>query len=924
MNIVIRTLLAGALAVSAAGAGNALAATSRGDTVVIDGGHTQSPVWRGSNQISHGTAFQLFGSDPLGLMLDPLATQPVVPYRATPQRPLAATGSATLEFHPNGEGVEVDGPTDIVYSTDGQYVLVPATGKSPLPGTANLSVHNAADMSLVRVIPLTHAPERMAVMSSQPRAVLLNPTDDTVTVVDYMAGIELAVIPVDGRPRALAISPDDTTAVVQGADNSLAGGESSWSVIDLSSNTETARLPGPDPAGTDAPGYFGHVWAVKMPVFLPGGDKVAALKVQDTDNGTALSVAVLNLSTLAWASIPIAPAQDLTFGSLEATPDGSTLVVPYAIFNKMGMNDVRVSVIDSESFATDDHFVDEVPSFYALEALIKPDGSKVAVNGFAALKILDTASGTVATADVSDFPYDYGWSAVANLADGDNFLAWYWGAGELGYQIFDWNGARLSELIDTDLSGNEHDVFTQLFAVSPIDDSHLAFVDPNLVGEDLVLLDLDPSNPQVLVHQQIGDGGIEGDGAIKLMVSTDQNTALVLNYQSSNAAFVDLGTMTNTHWIDTPKYATDAALMPDGNTAIFIAGAPHLYLPPPVANAGRMVFVDRGTGGTTDIPLPSGSYGRALAIDSNGDYGYTLLATPGVNATELVRVDLATRQLDGTRLPIPGGLTYIPSFGGFFSDVVTLPAALNESSRWAAQSHDGNLLAVASNPDEGTVTLIDKATWSVLTSVSLAPGGYDQVAMTFSSDDSRLYVIGQATISVIDIDGAESALIWQEPEDALARNVTLSPDDTKLYVGVWPVRPFAEYHNLRVFDTTTLETVTTIALPIQNDLGLPASIGRKINGPVSFQWTEDGSRLYVFSLNDEVHVIDTATNLVLESFTTGFLAPSNVVALANPTPGVSERRFLMNSLSPNNDGLAVLTIDEGGGDVIFESGFEQD
>lgn len=923
MNLVIRTFLAGVLAVSAAGAGNALAAASRADPAVIDGGHMQSPHWRGSNPFSRGAAYPWFGSDPLGLMIDPLATHPTVPYRATPQRPLAATGAAELAFYPNGEGVEVDQPTDIVYSADGQYVLVPAAGKSPLPGTANLSVHDAADMSLVRIIPLTHAPGRMAVMSSQPRAVLLNPTNDTVTVVDYMAGIELAVIPVDGHPSALAISTDDTIAVIQGSGDLELG--TSWSVIDLSSNIETSRFTGPSVVGLTTLGNFAHVRYAKMPVFLPGGDKVATPEIQyNVDDGIiTLSVAILDIPTLAWTTIPIAASQELTYGSLASTPDGSILAAPYVMVDPVSfMYETRIAVVDSESFAVTDHVIEEAPFPHGVEALVNPSGSKVVVNGMNALEILDTASGTVGAADVADFPYNFDWWAVANLAGGDHFLAWYWGAGDLGYQIFDWNGDRLSELIAPDLTGF-FDVFTQYLAVSPINDSHLAFVDPDEVGEDLVLLDLDPSNPQVLVHQQVGNGGIEGDGATKLMVSADQSTALVLNYQSNNAAFVDLATMTNTQWVGTPKYATDAALTPDGDTAIFIAGWPDVFVPP--VATGRMVVVDRGTGDTTDIPLPPGSFGRALAIDSSGDYGYTLLATSGVEGTELARVDLATRQLDGARLPIPGGVTYVPSREGFFSDLVSLPVTLNESSTWSAQSHDGNLLAIASNPEEATVTLIDKATWTVVTSIPV-PEAYDPIAMMFSSDDSRLYVVGQAALGVIDIDGAESALIWTEPEAVLAleRSATLSPDNTKLYVGIWALRPTVSY-NLKVFDTVALATAATLTLPIQNDLGLSGGpyTERQLNRPTSFHWAEDGSRLYAFSLNDEVHVIDPSTDEVVDSFTTGFLSPTSVIPLTSTTRGSTEPRFIMASYNSANDGLAVLTIGEGGGDVIFQSGFEQ-
>lgn len=63
--------------------------------------------------------------------------------------------SFTLDFQPNGDAIEVDAPTDIAFSHDGQYVIVAATGKSP--GRGMLSVYLATDLSPVRTIPLTHA-----------------------------------------------------------------------------------------------------------------------------------------------------------------------------------------------------------------------------------------------------------------------------------------------------------------------------------------------------------------------------------------------------------------------------------------------------------------------------------------------------------------------------------------------------------------------------------------------------------------------------------------------------------------------------------------------------------------------------------------------------------------------------------------------
>ena len=112
--------------------------------------------------------------------------------RAMTTRPAPAATDATLaftlDFQPNGEGVEVDAPAGIAFSPDGQYVIVPAAGKAS--GMAVLSVYRASDLAPVRTIPLTHSPKAaFALMRTQPRAVLVNPDADSVTGLDYETGV---------------------------------------------------------------------------------------------------------------------------------------------------------------------------------------------------------------------------------------------------------------------------------------------------------------------------------------------------------------------------------------------------------------------------------------------------------------------------------------------------------------------------------------------------------------------------------------------------------------------------------------------------------------------------------------------------------------------------------------------------------------
>jgi hypothetical protein len=272
-----------------------------------------------------------------------------------------------------------------------------------------------------------------------------------------------------------------------------------------------------------------------------------------------------------------------------------------------------------------------------------------------------------------------------------------------------------------------------------------------------------------------------------------------------------------------------------------------------------------------------------------------------------------------------------PKFYRTGSELVVLSVTWNDSRRWLAQSHSGSLLAVASGSLDGVstrITLIDKMAWAVLATVELGPVRALTQIMEFSADDSRLYVGTDLAISVIAVEGEQSELAQQRMIDRQLMDFTLSPDGTKLYLGVWPDYDFGDggisTHGICVWSASgTMEPITSFALPILTDFGFPSFFWSQLNMPTRFWQSQDGSRLYVFSLNDEVHAIDLATDQLVASAATGFLAPTSVVPLVRESLGADER-FLMASFNNANDGIAVLTIEAPVVDVIFESGFEQD
>jgi hypothetical protein len=113
------------------------------------------------------------------------------------------------------------------------------------------------------------------------------------------------------------------------------------------------------------------------------------------------------------------------------------------------------------------------------------------------------------------------------------------------------------------------------------------------------------------------------------------------------------------------------------------------------------------------------------------------------------------------------------------------------------------------------------------------------------------------------------------------------------------------------FDTTMLTQQAGITFPVLNNLGFqyPPPFINYFAGTTHVRSSADGDTMLIFADNGDIHRFDPASKTVIESVTTGFLAPTGVFSTESSHAGsLLDESFVLASFHEFNDGLARLTL----------------
>ena len=298
--------------------------------------------------------------------------------------------------------------------------------------------------------------------------------------------------------------------------------------------------------------------------------------------------------------------------------------------------------------------------------------------------------------------------------------------------------------------------------------------------------------------------------------------------------------------------------------------------------AASASLVDPRTGATV-ATMPTGEGPHEVAVSPDGRQAVvTNYGAPQAPGATLTLLDLAARRplatIDLAPLSRPHGVAWLP---------------------------DGRRVAVTIETDS-LVAVVDVVERRVVARVRTDQSGSHMLVL--SPDGTRAYVanIGSGSVSMLDLAG--EYLLRTTPTGAGAEGIALSPDGARLWVtnreantvvvldaetlvpvdtrasADFPIRAAftpdgrlalvtnARSGTLRLFDAARLDTVATIAMPVDSTKTrgtmLGDAFGRGTGVPIGVLVAPDGRTAYVANANaDLVTVVDLATRRI-----TGYLA----------------------------------------------------
>jgi gliding motility-associated-like protein len=308
-----------------------------------------------------------------------------------------------------------------------------------------------------------------------------------------------------------------------------------------------------------------------------------------------------------------------------------------------------------------------------------------------------------------------------------------------------------------------------------------------------------------------------------------------------------------------------------------------------ITQGSNIVVINSATNSFFKIPLTNaGPYGVAASSDGNRIY----MSDPnsnsvyGINTTTNV-IELTIHTIDG-----PRGLAVSPDGNHIYitdeftnqiavastvtgAVIATIPVGI--SPLGVAVSPDGGLVYVA-NQGSKTVSVINTSTNKVTATIPVTIQPNDVVV---SPDGSLIYISGSGPGSALIIDAGSNTVLKSVATGPNSVGESLSPDGNRLYV------VNEDGNSVSVIDTKTQAVIATIPVG-----GSPQSISVTSNGNLAYVVGQDGN----------IYIIDTSTNLVINTLSVGIgsLSFGSFITPGTSCPGTPITfTITVNSLSPS-------------------------
>jgi YVTN family beta-propeller protein len=549
--------------------------------------HSVTPIADAESRVQHPSNLAAINGP--GTPAEPVITMWLEP------RPLAQpdegsiAGSPSVAFFPTGTNPEADAPDEVVYTPDGQTVLVVHRD------TDNVTFIDVDTRSVTHTVQVGDFPLDVAVTPNGQKAVVPNTLDHTVSIINIATHTVAATVPVTGQqPFAVAITPDSQFAVVALINDALNSG---FSIINLNTNSETLNFPSSSQGVIG--GFFTPEGGISGPILTqfaltPDGNTI----VLPDRGGSAVNLysrasgALLN-------SLPVVAGPT----SIDISDDGTTAVIGH---DSPGD---AISEINIASQTVTGSFPTPVLSGQIIR--ITPDKSH-AIAGISNNVIFVNLTSGATTATINT-------GVVGDIEISHN--------GQFAF-VSNFN-ARIINIATQTLAATVPFAACVESACSPTELRAVAL--NSRFREDIHFYSINGAASSFEGFALTGPPP-EGDAARDLAISADGNTLIVCHNTSRNIAIVDVPSNTLQAYIDVGDRPLGAAITPNGQHAVVCA-----------TDANMVRIIDLNTNAIV-ASLPINTRPVHVRISPDGQFAY-VLNVAGTDAVTFIQLNGAASSI---------------------------------------------------------------------------------------------------------------------------------------------------------------------------------------------------------------------------------------------------------------------------------------